>query len=113
MTVELLHASVGCIWVASLSLRPATARRLRARRQGRECPVYRTGMGCGSHHRSTGRRIGGISQAEAVLSRLSRFPRESRRADADVDPTATMARIAHNLTQSQLVAVAAYMSQLE
>src|SRR5262249_1726210 len=29
-------------------------------RQGRECPVYRTGMGCGSHHRSTGRRIGGI-----------------------------------------------------
>jgi cytochrome c553 len=48
-----------------------------------------------------------------LMSRLSRFPSESMRADADVDPTATMARIAHNLTQSQMAAVAAYMSQLK
>jgi len=48
-----------------------------------------------------------------LMSRLSRFPSESRRADADVDPTATMARIAHNLTRSQMAAVAAYVSQLK
>ena len=48
-----------------------------------------------------------------LMSRLSRFPSESRHADTDVDPTATMARIAHNLTQSQTAAVAAYVSQLK
>jgi cytochrome c553 len=48
-----------------------------------------------------------------LMTRLSRFPSESRRAGADVDPTATMARIAHNLTRSQMAAVAAYMSQLK
>jgi len=48
-----------------------------------------------------------------LTSRLSRFPGESRHAGADVDPTATMARIAHNLTRSQMAAVAAYVSQLK
>jgi cytochrome c553 len=48
-----------------------------------------------------------------LMSRLSRFPSESRRAGADVDPTTTMARIAHNLTRSQMAAVAAYVSQLK
>ena len=48
-----------------------------------------------------------------LMSRLSRFPSEYRRATADVDPTATMARIAHNLTRSQMAAVAAYVSQLK
>lgn len=48
-----------------------------------------------------------------LMSRLSRFPSEARRAGADVDPTATMARIAHNLTRSQMAAVAAYVSQLK
>ena len=48
-----------------------------------------------------------------LMSRLSRFPNESRRAAADTDPTATMARIAHNLTRSQMAAVAAYVSQLK
>jgi cytochrome c553 len=48
-----------------------------------------------------------------LMSRLSRFPSEYRRAAADVDPTATMARIAHNLTRSQMAAVAAYVSQLK
>ena len=48
-----------------------------------------------------------------LMSRLSRFPNESRRAAADTDPTATMARIAHNLTRSQTAAVAAYVSQLK
>jgi cytochrome c553 len=48
-----------------------------------------------------------------LMSRLSRFPSESRRAGADVDPTATMARVAHNLTRSQMAAVAAYVSQLK
>jgi cytochrome c553 len=48
-----------------------------------------------------------------LMGRLSRFPSESRRAAADVDSTATMARIAHNLTRSQMAAVAAYVSQLK
>jgi len=48
-----------------------------------------------------------------LMSRLSRFPSESRRAGADADPTATMARVAHNLTRSQMAAVAAYVSQLK
>jgi cytochrome c553 len=48
-----------------------------------------------------------------LISRLSRFPRESPRASVDVDPTATMARIAHNLSRSQMAAVAAYVSQLK
>ena len=48
-----------------------------------------------------------------VMGRLSRFPSEYRRAAVDVDPTATMARIAHNLTRSQMDAVAAYVSQLK
>jgi cytochrome c553 len=48
-----------------------------------------------------------------LMSRLSRFPSESRRSGADVDPTVTMARIAHNLTRSQMAAVAAYVSQLK
>jgi cytochrome c553 len=48
-----------------------------------------------------------------LMSRLSRFPSESRRAGADIDPTATMARVAHNLTRSQMAAVAAYVSQLK
>jgi cytochrome c553 len=48
-----------------------------------------------------------------LMSRLSRFPSESGRAGADVDPTATMARIAHNLTRPQMAAVAAYVSQLK
>jgi len=48
-----------------------------------------------------------------LMSRLSRLPSESRRAGADIDPTATMARIAHNLTRSQMAAVAAYVSQLK
>lgn len=47
------------------------------------------------------------------MRRLSLFPGESRRAGGDVDATATMARIAHNLTRSQMAAVAAYVSQLK
>lgn len=48
-----------------------------------------------------------------LMSRLSRFPSDSRRAGADLDPTVTMARVAHNLTRSQMAAVAAYVSQLK
>jgi len=48
-----------------------------------------------------------------LMSRLSRFPSEDRRAAEDVDPTVTMARIAHNLSRSQMAAVAAYVSQLK
>jgi cytochrome c553 len=48
-----------------------------------------------------------------LMSRLSRLPGEAGRARGDVDPTATMARIAHNLTRSQMAAVAAYVSQLK
>jgi cytochrome c553 len=48
-----------------------------------------------------------------LISRLSQFPSEYRRRTADVDPTATMARIAHNLTRSQMAAVAAYVSGLK
>jgi cytochrome c553 len=48
-----------------------------------------------------------------LMSRLSRLPGEATRARGDVDPTATMARIAHNLTRSQMAAVAAYVSQLK
>jgi cytochrome c553 len=48
-----------------------------------------------------------------LMSRLSRFPREDRRVDQDVDPTATMARIAHNLDPTQMAAIAAYISQMK
>ena len=37
----------------------AAARRSRARRQGQERPLYRPGVGRGSHYRITGCRIGG------------------------------------------------------
>jgi len=47
-----------------------------------------------------------------LISRLSRFPSEYRRA-GEIDPTATMARIAHNLNRSQTAAIAAYVSQLK
>jgi hypothetical protein len=40
--------------------RAATARGSRAGRQGRERQSYRPGVGRGSHHRGTGRRIGGL-----------------------------------------------------
>lgn len=48
-----------------------------------------------------------------LMSRLSRFPSEYRSTDQDVDATATMARIAHNLNPSQIVAIAAYVSQMK
>jgi cytochrome c553 len=48
-----------------------------------------------------------------LMARLSRFPSEYNRTSGDVDSTATMARIAHNLTRSQMAAVAAYVSQLK
>jgi cytochrome c553 len=48
-----------------------------------------------------------------LMNRLTRFPIEYRRAAEDIDPTVTMARIAHNLNRSQMAAIAAYVSQLK
>jgi cytochrome c553 len=48
-----------------------------------------------------------------LMSRLSRFPGVYGRTSGDLDPTVTMARIAHNLNRSQMTAIAAYVSQLK
>jgi cytochrome c553 len=48
-----------------------------------------------------------------LMARLSRFPSAYNRTSGDIDPTVTMARIAHNLDRSQMAAIAAYVSQLK
>ena len=47
-----------------------------------------------------------------LMTRLSQWRSEHGYEARDVDPSVTMARIAHNLNRSQMAAIAAYVSQL-
>jgi cytochrome c553 len=47
------------------------------------------------------------------MTRLSQWRSEHGSEARDVDPSVTMARIAHNLNRSQMAAIAAYVSQLK
>jgi cytochrome c553 len=47
-----------------------------------------------------------------LMTRLSQWRNEHSYEATDVDPSVTMARIAHNLNQSHMAAIAAYVSQL-
>jgi cytochrome c553 len=48
-----------------------------------------------------------------LMTRLSQWRSEHGYQASDVDPSVTMARIAHNLNRSQMAAIAAYVSQLK
>ena len=48
-----------------------------------------------------------------LMTRLSQWRSEHGYEARDVDPSVTMARIAHNLNRSQMAAIAAYVSQLK
>jgi cytochrome c553 len=48
-----------------------------------------------------------------LMTRLSQWRSEHGSEARDADPSVTMARIAHNLNQSQMAAIAAYVSQLK
>jgi cytochrome c553 len=48
-----------------------------------------------------------------LMTRLSQWRSEHGSEARDVDPSVTMARIAHNLNRSQMAAIAAYVSQLK
>ena len=48
-----------------------------------------------------------------LMTRLSQWRSEHGYQARDVDPSVTMARIAHNLNRSQMAAIAAYVSQLK
>jgi len=48
-----------------------------------------------------------------LMTRLSQWRSEQGNEARDANPSATMARIAHNLNRSQMAAIAAYVSQLK